>query len=71
MQFFNWRRTDGALRVSVRIQRTPQQWFFHWKIDGGRRYSKRELLDIEMRVRKFVRRCPLQGPEFETYSPWL
>ena len=54
MRFLNWRRTNDGVRVSVRIQRTPQQWLFQWETIGKRRYSKRELLDIEMRVRKFV-----------------
>ena len=54
MRFLNWRRTNGGVRVSVRIQRTPQQWLFQWETICKRRYSKRELLDIEMRVRKFV-----------------
>jgi hypothetical protein len=71
MRFFNWRRTDGAVRVSVRIQRTPEQWFFQWKVCGRRRYSKRELLDLEMRVRKFVNRCPATGPATETHAVWL
>jgi hypothetical protein len=71
MRFFSWRRTDGAVRVSVRIQRTPEQWFFQWKVYGRRRYSKRELLDLEMRVRKFVNRCPARGPATETHAVWL
>jgi hypothetical protein len=71
MRFFDWRRTDGAVRVSVRIQRTPEQWFFQWKVCGRRRYSKRELLDLEMRVRKFVNRCPATGPATETHAVWL
>jgi len=71
MRFFNWRRTDRAVRVSVRIQRTPEQWFFQWKVCGRRRYSKRELLDLEMRVRKFVNRCPVTGPATETHAVWL
>ena len=71
MRFFNWRRTDGAVRVSVRIERFPEQWFFQWKVCGRRRYSKRELLDLEMRVRKFVNRCPAMAPAIETHSVWL
>lgn len=71
MRFFNFRRTDGAVPVSVLIQRTPQQWFFQWKVCGRRRYSKRELLDLEMRVRKFVNRRPARGPAVETHSVWL
>jgi hypothetical protein len=71
MRFFNWRRTDGAVRVSVRIQRTREQWFFQWKVCGRRRYSKRELLDLEMRVRKFVNRRPAIGPAVETHAVWL
>jgi hypothetical protein len=71
MRFFNWRRTDGAVRVSVRIERTPQQWFFQWMVCGRRRYSKRELLDLEMRVRKFVNRNPAIGPDTETHTVWL
>jgi hypothetical protein len=71
MRFFNWRRTDGALRVFVRIERFPEQWFFQWKVCGRRRYSKRELLDLEMRVRKFVSRCPATGPDTETHAIWL
>jgi hypothetical protein len=71
MRSLNWQRTNGGVRVSVQIQRTPQQWFFQWEVSGRRRYSKRELADIEMRVRKFVGRCPLQGPETETHAVWL
>jgi hypothetical protein len=71
MRFLNWRRTNGGVQVSVRLRRTPQQWFFQWQVCGRRRYSKRELLDIEMRVKKFVNRCPPQGPETETNSLWL
>jgi len=54
MRFLNWRRTNRGVRVSVRIQRTPQLWLYQWETIGKRRYSKCELLDIEMRVRKFV-----------------
>jgi len=54
MRFLNWRRTNRGVRVSVRIQRTPQHWLYQWETIGTRRYSKCELLDIEMRVRKFV-----------------
>ena len=64
-------RTDEAVRVSIWIRRTPQRHFFHWIVCGTRRYSKRELLEIEMRVRKFLSRCPIQGPETETHSVWL
>jgi hypothetical protein len=71
MRFLNWRRTNGGVRVSVRIQRTPQQWLFQWETIGKRRYSKRELLDIEMRVRKFVNprvQVPTRTLETETYT---
>lgn len=71
MRSLNWRGTNGAVRVSIRIHRTTQQWYFQWETYGRHRYSKRELLDIEMRVRKFVNRCPLQGPETETHAVWL
>ena len=64
-------RTDEAVRVSIWIRRTPQRHLFHWIVCGTRRYSKRELLEIEMRVRKFLSRCPIQGPETETHSVWL
>jgi len=71
MRFLNWRRTNGGVRVSVRIQRTPQQWLFQWETVGRRRYSKRELLDIEMRVRKFVNprvQVPPRTLETETHT---
>jgi hypothetical protein len=71
MRFLNWRRTSGGVRVSVRIQRTPQQWLFQWETIGKRRYSKRELLDIEMRVRKFVNprvQVPPRTLEAETHT---
>ena len=71
MRFLNWRRTNGGVRVSVRIQRTPQQWLFQWETIGKRRYSKRELLDIEMRVRKFVNpraQVPPRTLETETHT---
>ena len=71
MRFLNWRRSKQGVQVNVQIQRTPAQWLFHWQICGRRRYSKRELLDIEMRVRKFVSRCPSMGSETETHSIWL
>jgi hypothetical protein len=71
MRFLNWRRSKQGVQVNVQIQRTPAQWLFHWQICGRRRYSKRELLDIEMRVRKFVSRCPSMGSETETHSLWL
>jgi hypothetical protein len=71
MSLLNRRKADGAIRVSVRIRRTPQRWFFQWKVRGRRRYSKRELLELEMRVRKFVSRCPANGPATESHSVWL
>ena len=67
----NLRVDDEAVQVSIWIRRTPQRHFFHWIVCGPRRYSKRELLDIEMRVRKFLSRCSIQGPETETHSVWL
>ena len=67
----NLRGADEAVQVSIWIRRTPQRHFFHWIVCGPRRYSKRELLDIEMRVRKFLSRCSIQGPETETHSVWL
>ena len=71
MRFLNWRRTNGGVRVSVRIQRTPQQWFFQWETIGKRRYSKRELLAIDMRVRKFVHQLPTRGLETEAHTIWV
>jgi hypothetical protein len=71
MRFLNWRRTNGAVRVSVRVQRTPQRWFFQWETVGRRRYSKTELLEIDMRIRKFVNRLPMKGPERETHALWV
>jgi len=64
-------KTNEAVQVSIWIRRTPQRHFFHWIVCGKRRYSKRELIDIEMRVRKFLSRCSMQGPETETHSVWL
>ena len=64
-------KTNEAVQVSIWIRRTPQRHFFHWIVCGTRRYSKRELTDIEMRVRKFLSRCSMQGPETETHSVWL
>jgi len=71
MRFLNWRRSNQGVQVAVRLQRTSAQWFFQWQVCGRRRYSKRELLDIEMRVRKFISRRPLEGPDTETHSLWL
>jgi len=74
MRFLSWLRTNGRVRVSVRIQRTPQQWVFQWETIGRRRYSKRELLDIEMRVRKFVNprvQVPPRILEIETHAIWV
>lgn len=71
MRFLNWHRSNQGVQVAVRLERTPTQWFFHWQVCGRRRYSKRELLDIEMRVRKFIGRSPLEGPETETHCLWL
>jgi hypothetical protein len=71
MQFLDWRMVDGAIRVIVKVQRTPQQWFFQWETTGNRRYSKRELLDINMRVVKFVNRLPVTGRNSETHTVWV
>lgn len=74
MRFLNWRRTEGSVRVAIRIQRTPEQWFFQWQVTGRRRYSKRELLDIGMRVRKFVNprvQVPPVAPESENHTVWV
>jgi hypothetical protein len=74
MRLFDWRTTNGEARVSIRIERTPEQWFFRWETVGRRRYSKRELLDIQMRVRKFVNprvQVPPRTPETETYTIWV
>jgi hypothetical protein len=71
MRFLNWSGPDRGVQVNVRIQRTPVQWYFHWQVCGRRRYSKRELFDIEMHVRKFVSRRPSKGPGTETHSLWL
>ena len=68
MRFRNWRKVGGAVRVIVKVQRTPKQWLFEWHTTGGRRYSKRELLDIHMRVVKFVNRLPVEGREHETHT---
>ena len=68
MRFLNWRIVGGAVRVTVKVQRTPKRWFFQWHITRGRRYSKRELLDIHMRVVKFVNRLPVAGREHETHT---
>ena len=70
-RLLNLGKTDEAVQVSISIRRTPQRHLFHWIVCGTRRYSKRELLDIEMRVRKFLSRCPIQGPETETHNVWL
>lgn len=71
MQFLDWRKVDGAVRVIVNVQRTPEQWFFQWETTGNRRYSKRELLDINLRVVKFVNRLPVQGQRSESHSVWV
>jgi hypothetical protein len=74
MRLLNWRRTDRTVRVSIRIRRTPQQWFFQWETMGKRRYSKRELFDIGIRVTKFVNQrvqVPSQTPEIETHAAWV
>jgi len=68
LRFRNWRKVGGAVRVIVKVQRTPKQWLFEWHTTGGRRYSKRELLDIHMRVVKFVNRLPVEGREHETHT---
>ena len=72
MRFLNWRKeADGVVRIIV--QRTPERWFFKWYTTGERRYSKRELLDINMRVVKFVNRLPVEGRKLEshTLSLWV
>ena len=71
MRFLNWRRSKQGVQVNVQIQRTPAQWLFHWQICGRRRYSKRELLDIELRVRKFANprvEVPPRTLETETHT---
>jgi hypothetical protein len=71
MQFLDWRKVDGAVRVIVNVQRTPEQWFFQWETAGNRRYSKRELLDINLRVVKFVNRLPVRSQGNESHTVWV
>jgi hypothetical protein len=71
MKFLDWRKVDGAVRVIVKVQRTPQRWFYQWETNGNRRYSKRELLDIHMRVAKFVSRLPVRGRDHEAHTLWV
>lgn len=79
MRFLNWtslnwcRQTDRTVRVTVVLQRTPERWHFKWYANGGRRYSKRELLDMQMQVEKFVNRLPVKGRKLEshTLSLWV
>ena len=71
MKFLDWRKVDGAVRVIVKVQRTPQRWFYQWETTGNRRYSKRELLDIHMRVAKFVSRLPVMGRDHEAHTLWV
>jgi hypothetical protein len=71
MQFRDWRKVDGAVRVIVNVQRTPEQWFFQWETTGTRRYSKRELLDINLRVVKFVNRLPVRSQRNESHTVWV
>jgi hypothetical protein len=71
MQFLDWRKVDGAVRVIVNVQRTPEQWFFQWETTGNRRYSKRELLDINLRVVKFVNRLPVRSQRNESHTVWV
>jgi hypothetical protein len=71
MKFLEWRKVDSAVRVIVTVQRTPQQWFFQWETTGSRRYSKRELLDIHLRVVKFVNRLPVRGRDSEAHTVWV
>ena len=68
MRFLDWRNVDGAVRVTVNVRRTPLRWFFQWEVTGNRRYSKRELLDIHMRVVKFVNRLPAEGRSYESHT---
>jgi len=68
MRFLNrGKEVDGAVRVTVRVQRTPDRWFFKWYTTGGHR-SKRELLEINMRVVKFVNRLPVEGRSCESHT---
>ena len=74
MWLLNWRKTNGEVRVSIRIDQTPERWFFRWETIGRRRYSKRELRDIEMRVRKFVKprvQVVPRTPVTETHTTWV
>jgi hypothetical protein len=71
MQFLDWRKVDGVVRVIVNVQRTPEQWFFQWETTGNRRYSKRELLDINLRVVKFVNRLPVRSQGNESHTVWV
>ena len=71
MRFLNWRTVGGAVRVIVKVECTPGRWFFEWHTTGGRRYSKRELLDIHVRVVKFVNRLPVAGRKCESHTVWV
>jgi hypothetical protein len=74
MRFLNRHRTNGAVRVSIRITRAQTRWFFQWETIGERHYSKRERLEIEMRVRKFVLprvQVPPRELETETHTVWV
>ena len=71
MRFLNWHKVGGAVRVIVKVRRTPKQWFFEWHTTGERRYSKREVLNIHVRVGKFVNRLPVDGREHETHTVWV
>ena len=71
MQFLDWGKVDGAVWVIVNVQRTPEQWFFQWETTGNRRYSKRELLDINLRVVKFVNRLPVRSQRSESHTVWV
>jgi len=71
LRFLNWRTVGGAVRVIVKVERTPGRWFFEWHTTGGRRYSKRELLDIHVRVVKFVNRLPVAGRNCESHTVWV
>jgi len=82
MQFLFWRleRMSSAranqTRVRIEVQRDPHAYVYQWNVadSKGKRLSKRELHELEMRVEKHVATLNPNAPqqrEQQTYFATL
>ncbi len=71
MQFLFWRleRMSSAqanqTRVRIEVQRDPHAYVYQWTVadSKGKRLSKRELHELEMRVEKYVATLNPNAPQ--------